>query len=397
MAKFTPKFTLGKTHGGVSHQVAVLSILGFWLFYIIIVTLRAAVMDFPEQGEMAMRRIVVTIFGIGLTYLLYLLLRRFEGRPLTTRVIVAFLGAVPCALALAAFNFVIFNLYDPASLFVDPEMKEMYDAYRAKPNFVPSVIAEVAISRYFFFVAWPSLYLAMSYAADVRIIERKAARFAQAAQDAELRSLRYQVNPHFLFNTLNSLSTLVLRQRPDEAEQMILNLSNFYRQSLSGDPLADVELAEEVHLQRLYLDIEAVRFPERLRTCITIPDDLQSALVPSLILQPLVENAIKYGVSRAKRPVTISIDARQEEDCLILRVTDDGDILPGDIGGDEAVDVPGPSPRSANGGIGGIGLANVRDRLETRFGNEARLTTRRPESGGFVAELSMPLLQTGRL
>lgn len=391
------KFTLGKTHGGVSQQVAVLSILGFWLFYIIIVTLRAAVMDFPEQGEMAMRRIVVTIFGIGLTYLLYLLLRRFEDQPLTTRVIVAFVGAVPCALALAAFNFVIFNLYDPASLFVDPEMKEMYDAYRAKPNFVPSVIAEVAISRYFFFVAWPSLYLAMSYAAEVRIIERKAARFAQAAQDAELRSLRYQVNPHFLFNTLNSLSTLVLRQRPDEAEQMILNLSNFYRQSLSGDPLADVELAEEVHLQRLYLDIEAVRFPERLRTRITIPDDLQSALVPSLILQPLVENAIKYGVSRAKRPVTICIDARQEAECLILRVADDGDILPGDAGHDDMVDVPGASPRGTNGGVGGIGLANVRDRLETRFGHEARLTTHRPESGGFVAELTMPLLQTGRL
>src|SRR5690606_40575321 len=118
---------------------------------------------------------------------------------------------------------------------------------------------------------------------------------------AELRSLRYQVNPHFLFNTLNSLSTLVMRSQPGEAERMILNLSKFYRTSLSADPLEDVALSEEVHLQNLYLDIEAVRFPERLKVEIDIPDELLGVLVPGLILQPLAENAIKHGVAQDRQ------------------------------------------------------------------------------------------------
>lgn len=220
--------------------------------------------------------------------------------------------------------------------------------------------------------------MTLTYAGEVRQVERKAARFAQAAQDAELRSLRYQVNPHFLFNTLNSLSTLVMREKPEEAEEMILNLSKFYRTSLSGDPLEDVPLSEEVHLQNLYLDIEAVRFPSRLITELDIPDDLLNMLVPGLILQPLVENAIKHGVSQSKRPVTIAISARSEDDHLILTVADDGDPTPVDI--DESTQ------------NSGIGLANVRDRLETRFGRDASLQTVRPEDGGFVAQLTMPLM-----
>src|SRR3546814_8687700 len=109
---------------------------------------------------------------------------------------------------------------------------------------------------------------------------------------------------------------------------MILSLSNFYRTSLTGDPLEDVSLEEEVHLQKLYLDIEAVRFPDRLSTSIRIPDRLLNACVPGLILQPLVENAIKYGVSRTSSPVAIAIEARAEEGMLHISVTDNGDKPP---------------------------------------------------------------------
>lgn len=357
----------------IGQEVALYTILGFWLFYILVTTARAVVMDFPSQGEMAQRRAVVTVCGIALTYGLYLFLRLFDDRPFGQRVIAAFLGAMPCALAISGFNYYIFNVYDPIGLTQDPELlREMKDSGTAL-----QVFAEVAISRYFFLAAWAALYLAISYAAETREAERKAAAFARAAKDAEIRALRYQVNPHFLFNTLNSLSSLVMTERPVEAERMIMNLSTFYRTSLSGDPLEDVTLAEEVKLQQLYLDIEAVRFPDRLRTVIDIPDTLLDACVPGLILQPLVENAIKYGVSAAARPVTVTISARADDGWLTIVVADDG---------------KGSAVKSEGGGIG---LANVRDRLAARFGAGATLTSEAPADGGFRVTLTFPEARNG--
>ncbi|MEO9598999.1 histidine kinase [Parasphingorhabdus sp.] len=371
------KFELGNHKPSVGHQVAILSILGFWLFYIIVLTLRASIGDWPAQEQMIIRRIVVTIFGIGVTYLLYLFLRRFENKALSTRIITAFATAIPCAIIIACCNHYMFNIYYPENLWDDAHVEEMRK-YMAQENLAFKAIFEDAISRFFFIVSWSSLYLTLSYAGEVRQVERKAARFAQAAQDAELRSLRYQVNPHFLFNTLNSLSTLVMRSQPEEAEEMILNLSKFYRTSLSGDPLEDVPLSEEVHLQNLYLDIEAVRFPDRLRTMVNIPDGLLGVLVPGLILQPLVENAIKHSVAHSIRPVTITISAQSDGDSLTLTVADDGDPRPVELHDDHV--------------SSGIGLANVRDRLETRFGRQASLQTVRPAEGGYIAQLTLPLM-----
>ena len=370
-----PQLSKSGSTGLAAHRLAIWSILGFWLFYAAMATLRAAIVGsfepgFPPQGELAIRRAIVTALGIAVTAALYFLLRLFEQRPLSTRIMVAFLGAIPCAFIISGFNFYIFNIYDPTSLFDSQDARDQF-----RPDSPAFLVIEVALSRYFFIACWATLYLALSFAREVQTAERRLARYAQAAQQAELRSLRYQVNPHFLFNTLNSLSTLVLRNRPDEAEAMIMNLSNFYRHSLSGDPLDDVTLAEEAELQRLYLKIEEVRFPKRLRSEIVIADEVAKACVPGLILQPIVENAIKYGVSRATRPVTVSIDARAENGVLHITVRDDGDVI----------------PHSDDGG-NGIGLSNVRDRLDTRFGSEGRLHTHLVDEGGFVATIAMPLV-----
>jgi len=370
----SPARTLAAHRPRVGHQVAFLSILGFWLFYTIITMVRAAVLDFPtDQTEMSIRRFAVVLVGIAVTTGLYFLVRLFNDKPLGVRIASAFVGAVPCALLIALFTYYVFNIYDPTSLFEDQQSLENFPRPKAEV-----VILEVAISRYFFLIAWATMYLALSYAGEVRAAERRAARFAQAAQAAELRSLRYQVNPHFLFNTLNSLSTLVLRDRPEEAEAMIMNLSTFYRTSLSGDQLEDVSLEDEVKLQQLYLDIEAVRFPDRLVVEIAVPERLLDALVPGLILQPLVENAIKYGVSRATRPVRVQVAAHEEDGMLVVSVADDGDVLPGD----------------ADKGSG-IGLANVRDRLEARFGVQASLVAGPGAQGGFVATITLPLVRHG--
>ena len=360
-------------HRSVRPIIAFYSIIGFWLFYTVIVTARAAVMDFPSQGELIQRRMFVTAVGIVLTWLLYLLLRRFDRQPLWIRITTAFIGAMPCAVAVAATNYYAFNIYDPTSLFEDHDPAKIEHEISMVKE-----IAEVAISRFFFFAAWAALYLAISYAGEVRTAERRTAQYARAAQQAELRSLRYQVNPHFLFNTLNSLSSLVMKGQPVEAEAMIMNLSTFYRTSLSGDPLDDVTLEEEVKLQRLYLDIEAVRFPQRLKTRFEIPEKLLQACVPGLILQPLVENAIKYGVSRANKPVTIAITARSENGRLVITVTDNGNLI--EDGCDHG---------------SGIGLANVRDRLAARFGDQGSIEWLAPEDGGFVVRLTMPEVYRG--
>ena len=140
--------------------------------------------------------------------------------------------------------------------------------------------------------------------------QRRLADAESAAQAAQVRALRYQVNPHFLFNTLNSLSSLVMTGRTDRAETMLLALSTFFRSSLSLDPGADVTLAEEIDLQRLYLDIEKARFPDRLHVEIDVPQELEQARLPALILQPIVENAIKYGVSKSRKAVVVCIEAR---------------------------------------------------------------------------------------
>ena len=219
-------------------------------------------------------------------------------------------------------------------------------------------ITDVALGRYFLLIAWAALYLALGNAEMARASERREGEYKRAAKAAELRSLRYQVNPHFLFNTLNSLSALVMVGRSEQAEKMIQTISSFYRHSLAGDPTADVRLADEIALQRHYLEIEAVRFPERLICEFDVPEALENACVPGMILQPLVENSIKYGVSASTRPVTIRIAAQEAGGMLVLTVADDG-----------------PGKSGQQGGTG-IGLENVRSRLAARFGKDARVGKR---------------------
>jgi LytS/YehU family sensor histidine kinase len=244
----------------------------------------------------------------------------------------------------------------------------------------PRLIGEGMVVWYFFFAAWSSFYLAMSSARQLRAAERREAKARRDAQTAQLRALRYQINPHFLFNTLNSLSSLVMGRRPDEAETMIVNLSTFFRTSLTIDPTEDIPLAQEIEFQLLYLDIEKVRFPKRLQVRIDIPRDLHSAKVPPLILQPLVENAIKHSVARTAEPVTLTIRAREEDARLLLWVENDRG--------------PAACPEHEDGHKG-VGLANVCDRLATRFGPEGECAHEPLADGGYRVTLAMPLESDG--
>ena len=233
-------------------------------------------------------------------------------------------------------------------------------------------IASAAFDCFFFIAGWATIYIAISGAAQGRRAEVQATRYRAEAQSAELRALRYQLNPHFLFNTLNSLSALVLRGTSDEAERMIETLSAFLRTTLTGDPSEDTTLAEEMRVQRLYLDIEQVRFPDRLLVHVDIPPAIESARIPGLLLQPLVENALKYGVAPTIRPVTISVRARSEGGSLHIEIQDDGGAVHADAGH-------------------GVGLRNVAARLRARYGTAAHCSYGPRPEGGFRVELSLPL------
>lgn len=362
----------------IGHRLGLVSVVGLWGFYFAVITLRSAVMAYPGQSEMLVYRVVVTTAAIGLTFLLYMFLERFADRPLRWRIPIAFAAALPIATLIAGINVYIFEIADPLGVFKGDEWtdrRELIDEFRElDPLVMWRGFAESVMGRYFVVIAWALLYMALGYAQIVRRAERRAAIFAQEAQTAQLRALRYQVNPHFLFNTLNVLSSLVMRDRQDEAEKMILNLSTFYRTSLTAEPADDVSLEEEIRLQRLYLDIEAVRFPERLLVDISIPKSLNSCCVPALILQPIVENAIKYGVSRVRRPVKVSIQAREENGRLVITVTDDGDPLPAD------------APHGT-----GVGLNNVHERLDARYGEDSNVSWGPRPEGGFGVTIEMPI------
>jgi len=214
----------------------------------------------------------------------------------------------------------------------------------------------------------------MLSAMTTRQREIQLAQARSAAQQAQLAALRFQLNPHFLFNTLNAISSLIVTNRNDEAERMTGKLSEFLRVSLETDPETEVTLDGELATTQSYLDIELVRFGNRLRVDFACPTALLEAYVPSLLLQPLVENSIKYAVAPTRHPVTLSVRASSEAGQLCLVVEDDG--------------------RKAFGGkpsgSTGLGLANVRQRLAAFYGEGAQVQAIATERG-FTVTLLLPL------
>ena len=427
----------------VPARLVIVSAAALWTCYYLLTTLRGIVVGLAYQDELAGRRLLVTFAGFLVTLLIWPLLRQLDGRRLWLRAGAALVVMLPAALLIAAINHMVFadmeekvvakigeaqgvriRRDEAGNVLVDmPDMPVATPAAPAMPAPVEIVrpdgtrvvvagpsnppvpgttpvapsgvvtidsqvqaearwrqITDIALGRYFLLLAWAALYLALGYAETARGAERREGEYRRAAKSAELRSLRYQVNPHFLFNTLNSLSALVLTGKTQAAETMIQTISTFYRRSLAGDPTADVPLAEEIRLQRLYLEIETVRFPERLRTRFEIPEPLETACVPGMILQPLVENSVKYAVAGLSRPVTVTLAAREEHGRLVLTVSDDG---------------PGANaPGTASIGGCGIGLQNVRDRLAARFGTEASVVSGTTGSG-YATIVRLPLTRQG--
>jgi len=358
----------------VNPRVAIGSIIAMWLFYFLITT-GLGILAGAEQWEYAGRRAAVVVAGILCTFVLYQLIQRVQPRSFGARLAVAFGAAIPLVIVYAAINLLVFYYWLP----LEDSPKIIADIQAKFPvAWEVVLILDSSIRWYFFFAVWAALYVAFGYANEMRAVERRANHFRIEAQTAQLRALHYQVNPHFLFNTLNSLSTLVLRGSKSEAETMIMNLSSFLRSSLAVDPEQLVSLDEEIALQRLYLDIEQVRFPDRLQVEVAMPKELENACVPVLILQPIIENAIKYGVAPSKGRIAVRLTASSEHGLLVVRVENN-------------IDPKAPVPAPGTG----LGLGNVRERLLTRYGPTAGCEWGTSDTGGFFVSLWLPLAREG--
>ncbi|MDB5680323.1 MAG: histidine kinase [Sphingomonas bacterium] len=304
--------------------------------------------------------IIEAIIGYCITLLLstlygyYRRLPRISGIPLT----IATLG-VACVVY-AALEALTFPLIAPV-----PEIGISLSRVVGYMFFTFTVLA-----------GWSALYFGINFYLIVEEQNDQLERLGTQASAAQLAMLRYQLNPHFLFNTLNSISTLVLLKETERANAMLSRLADFLRFTLIYEPTAHVTVAQEVQTLKLYLEIEKMRFEARLRPVFEIDPRAERARLPSLLLQPLVENAIKYAVTPSEEGAEIAVSARLVGERVRIAVSDTG---PGLI-----ENKLGPSLST------GVGLANIRDRLVQAYGPDHRFDSRSTPGGGFVVEIEIP-------
>lgn len=240
------------------------------------------------------------------------------------------------------------------------------------------------------FVCWVAFYHGVKYyqllqkehetllmvAAENKEQQLRRSRAETIAHEAQLKMLRYQLNPHFLFNTLNAISALVQIKKSSTANSMIVQLSDFLRYSLDNDPIKRVSLEQELDALRLYLNIEQTRFGDRLELEFDIQPEASTVLVPSLILQPLIENAIKYAIAPSEAGGKLVIAARLDGEFVEVEVTDTG---------------PGLENYQIEPDAVGVGLRNTIDRLHEFYGDNYKFRLERAKPSGLNVYMRMPL------
>jgi two-component sensor histidine kinase len=243
--------------------------------------------------------------------------------------------------------------------------------YRPRPWFGPFGFRSIIDAVVYGGVV--SLTYALGFLRRSQQRERRALELEASLSRARLDALRLQINPHFLFNTLNAVTSLI-HTRPEAADEMIGSLSELLRASLQGSGHHEIPLSRELELLRLFTGIEQTRFGDRIRFVESIAPETATALVPSLVLQPIVENAVRHGTEPLTGAGTVTIATRREDDRLILTVQDDG---------------AGYDPLAEPKGTG-IGLSNTRARLQALYGTQQSLTLSPAPDRGTLVTLSIP-------
>ena len=348
-----------RSRPGVAGQAAKLT-LGVWAFTFILFLMPvvAATGRLP-QFAIGMTALVVGI-GMTLTVPLYWVCARLQEAPTPLKV-----GGVFVAVCVTAFAF---SLSD--ALFGANIVQMFMGEHKIPPDLINRTVSNF-ISFSWLYGWLGTTYVILQTNAAMRERDLQLAEARTLAQTAQLTALRLQLNPHFLFNTLNAISSLIVTGRNRDGEAMLSKLCGFLRTALVADGRSEVSLGEELETLQTYLEIEAIRFGDRLTVEFAAADDLLELPVPNFILQPLVENAVKHAVAPTSRPVIVRVGARRDGQDLILSVSDNGGIArPGSTGT-------------------GVGLDNTRRRLEVIYGPRARLETLAHEDG-FTALIRLP-------
>ncbi len=303
------------------------------------------------------------VSGFIITVLMRLIYRKLRNSDIPASTLI--LSVITCIVVAALILSAIDTWIVLQTFFIDVQLYEF--------------LAGRALYDVFVLMIWTSAYFIANY--HFLLLEQKE-MYLQAVAEAhksQLQMLRYQINPHFLFNTLNAISTLVLDKQTKEANGMLTKLSAFLRFSLVNQPEQKITIDEEVYALWLYLDIEKVRFEERLTIDFDIADDAKKALIPSLLLQPLVENAVKYAIAPMEDGGTISLNVHRAWDRLKIKMTDTGPGLSDT-----------PRAHKFNENSSGVGLANTKNRLFQLYGTNHKIAIENRKEGGLEINIEIP-------
>ncbi|MEO1014826.1 MAG: histidine kinase [Pseudomonadota bacterium] len=350
---------------------------GYFCFHVLLVS--SLVSGRLWSAESFAYSISSSLIGFLTTTIVLRPLLRFTRRqPPAALLAMALTGTLAMAVAMAAVKALMF-----AEIFGDAWIQNRIQQL-GTDNFLMLLQPDL-MPNLFLLGSWGGFYFGVNYYLTLRDESERAIVSARLAEQAQLKMLRYQLNPHFLFNTLNAISTLVLTKDGDRANEMLTKLSAFLRYSLDSDPLQTTTLAEEMRALDLYLDIETTRFGDRLKIVKQIDDDALDAAVPSLILQPAIENAIKYAIGSMVSGGEIKIVAKREGEALKLQVCDNGPNAPHD-----------PEALLLQSGAG-VGLVNMRERLAHLYGPTQSFSLARRRPDGLCVTLKLPFETRSRL
>ncbi len=340
-----------------------------WMLYCVVTFLSLTLWYGDPQWLHVIQIFVEACLGAALTVPLGLSIKYAARGSITVRLIMHLL-----IVAITAFIWNIMRMYMFATLFPGSNIWQEFGGWY--------------FASFLIFALWTALYYSIrAYSAvaaeQERAMNEKLRRITaeSLSRDSQLQMLRYQINPHFIFNTMNSINALVATERSKEAREMIDQFSSFLRITLEGDKDLFVQLDEEIDAIEGYLSVEKMRFHERLQMQIDIPSHLSDIMVPSLILQPIVENAVRHGVEGQRQTCLIKISAESVNDRLIIRVSNNGPTLKMN----NETDKPGKRKE------GGVGLQNVRSRLDTVYDGDYIFSLEQSDAKTVTALISIPL------
>ncbi|GAC34194.1 sensor histidine kinase [Paraglaciecola polaris] len=363
----------------VKPQFWLLHILG-WAFYVVIFTIEYAAFNTYTAKTHYLILLPLLFSGLVgglLTWPLRGIYRQFsKGNPLQVLLIIITMSLLVASIWTPIKNLLLMYFFDHVTLL------DLYLGNQPQDFYFGELFLTITYS-FFMIMVWSCLYFGINY--HFKLLREKhlhleALRLSHIAQ---IKMLRYQINPHFLFNTLNAISTLVLRGDKSKANNMLARLATFLRFSLDNDPEQKIHLCDEIKALMLYLEIEKTRFADRLEVKFTVQPEAERLLVPGLLLQPLVENSIKYAIAQMEAGGIIEVSAQIYNNLLHLTVTDNGpnsDSIP-----TTTAQLLEKSQR------GGVGLKNVVERLNVLYTNNHQFAITQGTNRGCVVNIVLPM------